>query len=113
PFPGARVGVWVYPPNEMPYLVSYKEHPWPTGALPHQINVTVLRGILVHGTVVEAGNALPVAGAAINHEWNGTNNPFYLDTMKRRENPWPTRGAVSGPDGRFSIVVPPGPGFLI
>jgi hypothetical protein len=77
------------------------------------MNITLLRGILVHGTVVEAGNGQPVAAAAINHEWSGTNNPFYLETMKRRENIWPTRGAVTGPDGRFSIVVPPGPGFLV
>jgi hypothetical protein len=49
----------------------------------------------------------------VSHEWSFENNPFRKAAMALRQNPWPTRGALTRADGRFSIVVPPGPGFLL
>jgi RNA polymerase sigma factor (sigma-70 family) len=113
PFAGENLTISVYPPDETPYLVAKKEFGWPEKKVRHEVDVSLLRGILVRGTVLEAGSGKPVAGASVTHEWGKEDNPFFDGAMKSRENPWPTRGATTRSDGRFSMAVPPGPGFLL
>ncbi len=64
-----------------------------------------MRGAVVRGRLIEDPAGTPVAGG-----WVG-----YVQT--RRGNPRPLRlpeiQAVSGPDGAFTLVVPPGPGHLL
>lgn len=113
PFRGSRMGLRVYPPDDVPYLVPHVQFPWAGDGQRVQRDIFVPRGILVRGTVREADSGRPVAGASVSHEWCHENNPFMKAARGEQLNPWPTRGAVTRADGSYSIAVPPGPGFLL
>ena len=71
PHPGVRFGINVYPPQGTPYLARQtdrsKDITWKAGERVKQVNLRLPRGVLVRGTVMEAGTGLPVVGAAIQY----------------------------------------------
>lgn len=108
PFAGKAFTVTAYAPDGQPYLTTMKGFKWPKGAVKHQLDVKLNRGVLVRGRVIEEGNGKPISRAVVQY-------------VPRRDNPnqrseiiaqW--QGAVStGPDGVFQIIVIPGKGHLL
>lgn len=113
PFPGTQVDVTVYPPAGQPYLHVRKEVRWPGNAAHQQADQSLPRGVMLRGTVTELGTGRPVGGATVSYEWCGKDNAFKKTLMARVGTPKPAEDAATGPDGAFSIVVPPGPGTLL
>jgi hypothetical protein len=71
--------------------------------------MTLPRGVLVRGRVVESGTAAPVAGASIQYVPERANNPHTADDILTG---W--QGTqLSDEHGQFEIVVLPGPGRLL
>ena len=95
PFRGNRMGLRVYPPDDVPYLVPHVQFPWAGDAPLVQKDIFVPRGIIVRGTVREAESGRPVAGASVSHEWCHENNPFMKAARGEQLNPWPTRGVLA------------------
>jgi protocatechuate 3,4-dioxygenase beta subunit len=108
PFPGDYFGITVYPPEGEPYLIRREEFAWPKGKVKHQLNITVPRGVLVRGKVIEAPSGKPVAGASVQFLARIKDNPNLRDDIVTG---WEGR-LVSGADGSFQIAVVPGPGHL-
>ena len=95
------------PPGNEPYLDEQTRVDWPKGALRHTVEIKLSGGIRVRGTITEEGSGKPVASALVAYFQTMRNNPvFRRDQGQRRE-------AVTGPDGKFQIVVPAGPGHLL
>ncbi|HKB03909.1 MAG TPA: sigma-70 family RNA polymerase sigma factor [Gemmataceae bacterium] len=114
PFPrGNQIRMWVYPPAGEPYLSLEQHLKWPADAGTQKLDLPLPRGILVRGTVEEVGTGRRVAGAAVQHEWGFKRNPFQDPLRDRRGTWWKTRDTVTGPDGTFTMAVPPGPGALL
>ena len=72
------------------------------------IDFALPRGVLVRGRVTEARSGRPVAGALVIYSQRRKDNPFY-----RPQDSTPTPRPKAGPDGSFSLAVPPGPGHLL
>ncbi len=113
PHPGIRFGVHVYAPDGTPYLA--RETPlseaieWNAGDVVKHVDMALPRGVLVRGTVVEAGTNAPVANAAIQYHPESANNPNERDGILTG---W--QGIeLSDEQGKFEIVVLPGPGRLL
>ena len=71
--------------------------------------MTLPRGVLVRGKVVEAESGVPIAGATVQYEPEEANNPNYADDILTG---W--QGIqLSNDRGEFEIVVLPGPGHLL
>jgi RNA polymerase sigma factor (sigma-70 family) len=82
--------------DDRPYVWQHAELVWPKGAVRHQLNIALKRGVLVRGKLTEAASGKPVAGALIHdtaHLW--------------------TRTVTSGPDGSFRMAVAKGRGRLL
>jgi RNA polymerase sigma factor (sigma-70 family) len=99
----------VLAPAGEPYLgVAYRVE-WPKGAVRHQVEIKLPRGILVRGVVTEAGSGRQVAGAGVQFRPRGGNGPaspqHVLTGFQRIE--------VTDADGHFAMAVPPGPGYLL
>ncbi len=90
------VAVVAGPPPGGPYLRTWKELTWPDGAVVRQTaDVALARGVIVRGTITEAGTGRPVAGAYVAYDQAN-------------------RGAVvSGRDGTYQLAVPAGKNRLI
>jgi RNA polymerase sigma factor (sigma-70 family) len=112
PFVGTEHTVKVFPPAGAPYLAVEETVAWPAGAATHSADVTVPRGVLVRGTVVEAAAGKPVAGAGIGYAWDHEDNKTPTDRLVRGR-PWDANLVASAVDGSFALVVPPGPGHLV
>ena len=110
PTPGIRFGVTAYPPDGAPYLTRrLPEIDWDDAAKIKQLDVTLPRGVLVRGKVVESENGVPIAGATVQYVPEETNNPNYADDILTG---W--QGIqISNDRGEFEIVVLPGPGHLL
>jgi protocatechuate 3,4-dioxygenase beta subunit len=90
PESGDQLSVNVYPPAGRPYWMKLEEVKWVKGAARHETNVALPRGVLIRGTITEAGTNRPVAGAYV--EYDGG---------------WMHK-AVSGADGSYAYAVPAG-----
>ncbi len=88
--PGSAGFVMIHPPQGQPYQVTTKGFDWPKGAVRHEVEVKLPRGVLLHGKVTEAASGKPVARASVQ---NGGN--------------WSGR-VLTALDGSYSIAVPPG-----
>ncbi len=113
PKPGIRFGVNAYPPDGVPYLA--RQTPlsdairWDTGERVKRVDVTLPRGVLVRGQVVQAGSGVPIAGSSVQYIPETANNPHVSDDILTG---W--QGIqVSDERGQFEIVVLPGPGRLL
>jgi hypothetical protein len=73
------------------------------------VNLALVRGVTVAGTIVETSSGKPVAGADVKHAVFLDNNPFYRREFEVHDG---FTKCLSGPDGRFELTVPPGPGYL-
>jgi RNA polymerase sigma factor (sigma-70 family) len=81
----------VMPPDSEPYLPVETTAEWPKGAVRHELNLTLPRGVLVRGKVTEGASGKPIDGAVI---YDG--GRLWLRWVK------------SGADGTFAIAVAPG-----
>ncbi|MCI0705481.1 MAG: carboxypeptidase-like regulatory domain-containing protein, partial [Planctomycetia bacterium] len=112
PFPGKKLRVWVYPPQEQPYITVSQEVQWPGDEDRGNVDLTVPRGILIRGTVQEAGSGRRIVGAGVHYSWHYTKNPFREIAKTHPGVEWRIRAVRTGSDGGFYLVVPPGPGTL-
>jgi protocatechuate 3,4-dioxygenase beta subunit len=110
PYTGVRFGVTAYPPGGAPYLTRRAgEIKWAAGDTRRTVDVTLPRGVLIRGRVLEAPSGAAVVGASIQYVPERLNNPNTTDDILTG---W--QGIeVSGADGQFEIVVLPGPGRLL
>ncbi|HEY3964109.1 MAG TPA: carboxypeptidase regulatory-like domain-containing protein [Planctomycetaceae bacterium] len=110
PLPGVRFGITAYPPDGVPYLIrEIRDIRHRDGALVKQVDVSLPRGVLVRGRVVESGTTNPIAGVAVQYVPETRNNPNVADDIVTG---W--QGIqLSGMDGAFEIAVLPGPGTLL
>ncbi len=110
PNPGVRFGVTAYPPDGTPYLArSAAEVRWQGGEKSREVDVTLPRGVLVRGHVVESGTSKPVAGASVQYVPERINN-----TLAKNDLVTGWQGIqITGDDGRFDLAVLPGPGRLL
>ncbi len=103
-YPADRAyGVYAYPPEGQPYLITHGSVVWPKGALEQTLNIALPRGVLVHGRVTEEGSGKPIAGAMVDfevrRELNGNNHNSTLTVY-------------SQPDGSFRLGAEPEAGHL-
>ena len=74
--PGVRFRITAYPPDGVPYLIrEVRDIKREDGALVKQVDVSLPRGVLVRGRVVESGTRAPIADAAVQYVPARTNNP--------------------------------------
>jgi RNA polymerase sigma factor (sigma-70 family) len=83
-------------PDDQPYLEVETTADWPKGAVRHEVNVKLPRGVLVRGKVTDSVTGKPIPGAVI---YDGSR--LWLRSVR------------SGPDGTFRIVVAARPGNLL
>jgi hypothetical protein len=113
PHPGNYLAVTAAPPAGEPYLLLTQGFQWPKGkAVKHEVDLKLPRGVVVRGAVTEAGSGKPVTGAHVQFTVFRANNPFYRANVLPNSGRW-DRNLVSGSDGRFEVVIPPGPGALL
>jgi beta-lactamase regulating signal transducer with metallopeptidase domain len=113
PRPGIRFGLTAYPPEGVAYL-GRQTPPgdslrWAARERIKHVDLTLPRGVLVRGRIVEAGSETPVAQAAIQYAPESSNNPNASHDILTR---W-AGIQLSDQEGRFSIAVLPGPGRLM
>ncbi len=89
------------PPEGEPYLPANSAFPWPKAAVEKEIDITLARGVLIHGKVTEQGTGRPVPGAAVQF------------VAKRRPGRSIGGDVRAGEDGSFRVAVPPGQGYLM
>jgi RNA polymerase sigma factor (sigma-70 family) len=112
PHAGSYFTLIAYPPPASAYLPLRKSINWPAAdVVKHRVDLTLLRGIRVRGTVTEKASGKPVAGASVDFTACGDNNPYYDKYIRTLASP--PGPCLSGPDGKFEIIVPPGPGHLL
>ena len=92
-------GIFACPPEGQPYLIAQGRIDWPKGALEQSLDLALPRGVLLRGTVTEAGSGQPVPGAtvAFRYQGQGQNGIDRLETAA---------------DGTFQIGATPSPGSL-
>lgn len=109
-YPGNSQALIVDPPAGTPYQRLRQMIPWARAAR-EQVDVTLPRGILVHGVLTERPSGKPVAGARVQFRPRENNNPFYRREVTGGEEEY-YETAISDTDGRFQLCVLPGPGHL-
>jgi RNA polymerase sigma factor (sigma-70 family) len=108
PSPGNFFHVTAYPPDGEPYLALRRTVHWPKAAVKQHVELKLPRGVLVRGKVTEAGSGKPVAEVSVQYTPRDDNPNQRADILSGWEN-----AAVSGPEGTFSLCVPPGRGHLL
>ncbi|WP_165071187.1 M56 family metallopeptidase [Paludisphaera rhizosphaerae] len=103
----SKLEVTITPPLGSPYLTRFDEFPKPPDATPQTLDLTVPRGVLIEGRVVDR-EGRPIGNATITYR-----------PERRDKPPWGPRnvsgsmaGVSSGADGRFAIAVAPGKGTV-
>jgi RNA polymerase sigma factor (sigma-70 family) len=113
PYPGRYFELTAYPPAGEPYLLMRREINWRQADLVKQeVQLALVRAVLVRGTVIEQSSGKPVAGASVYFEPNRDNNPYFREDVR----PFWVGGenySLSGKDGTFQLGVLPGPGHLL
>ncbi len=110
PNPGIRFGVLAYPPDGSPYLIrQIPDLRWDDkDATVKQVDLSLPRGVLVRGKVVESGTEKPVVGASVQYVPEEANNSHDADDIVTG---WQNI-RLSNDLGQFEIGVLPGPGRL-
>jgi RNA polymerase sigma factor (sigma-70 family) len=103
---GGNFFVMAYAPPGEPYLITRKSFRWEKGQARQTVQMSLRRGVLVRGKVVEAGSGKPVAGARVTYYPRG-----YL-TGSADEKAWRSN-VSSAPDGTFQIPCFAGPCHLL
>ena len=94
------------PPGE-PYLNTEQHLEWPKGAAEQTVNLSLPRGVLIRGKVLESVTGEPISGASV---------VYYPIRRKGLPENLVSRGdssVPSGADGSFSIAVPHGDGHIL
>ncbi|MHC5544745.1 hypothetical protein ACYOEI_41460, partial [Singulisphaera rosea] len=108
--PGDRGSLLAFAPAGSSYLPS-RMTVNATRELGRSVEVKLTRGVIILGRVIEASANKPVGGVAIEYRQQQVDNKYfrveYLAIGASLGN------ALTGPDGTFSLVVPPGPGTLL
>jgi hypothetical protein len=113
PFAGAYHTVIALPPPGTPYLLHSKQVRWPKPDVTKvEVQLSLVRGILVRGQITEKPSGKPVAGASVSYVQNRDNNPFYRTDISTSWDEVQQIG-VSGKDGTFQLPVLPGSGHLL
>jgi hypothetical protein len=110
PYSGVRFGVTAYAPQGAPYLTRRVDDiTWDSGSRTKEVNLKLPRGVIVRGEVLEEESGKPVAGASVQYVPEDVNNPNVREDIVTG---W--RGIeTTDVQGRFQIVVLPGPGRLL
>jgi RNA polymerase sigma factor (sigma-70 family) len=95
-------------PASVPYLNQRVILEWPKGAVRQAVELKLMRGVPVHGTITEEPSGKPVAGALVTYSM-----PRRDDRRLYRDFQSMLCQAVTTADGHFQITVPPGPGHLL
>ncbi len=101
---GDRFALTIIPPQGQPYLGVTKQLDWPKGAVEHSIDITLPRGVVIHGKVTEAGSGASIAEAAVRLL------PHQVRTTTPQDGSMPVS---TKSDGSFQLVTEPGPGHLV
>lgn len=113
PRPGIRFGINAYPPEGAPYLARQtpigSSIKWEPGDTVKHVDVTLPRGVMVRGKIVEMGTDTPVAGASVQYSPEMGNNKNVADDILTG---WQAID-LSNNNGDFAITVLPGPGNLL
>jgi RNA polymerase sigma factor (sigma-70 family) len=104
PAPGDYFRVSAFAPEGQPYLVPQVEFAWTKPAVKEVVDISVPRGVLIRGKVIEAGTSRPLAASTIYFIPVGER----LGVLSGSQTTVASRG-----DGSFQIVVPPGKGHLL
>jgi RNA polymerase sigma factor (sigma-70 family) len=104
PYSGDYFRMRVFPPEGQPYLARELEFAWTKGAVKKDVDLTLPRGVLVHGKVTERGTGRPVAGASVQFVPIKP-PPDIIDGFEAI--------VRSKDDGSFQVAVPPGKGHLM
>jgi RNA polymerase sigma factor (sigma-70 family) len=116
PYPGQLFVVTIHVPPGLPYLSIARNFNWPKGAVRRSVKLTVPRGVLVRGKVVDRTTGKAVAEARVSFEPYRTKQPpsnpkgvrsFYNVHQNYRYS------ALSQADGSYQLVVPAGSGHLL
>ncbi len=102
--PRQYYSIRAYPPEGQPYLIPEHRFEWTKGRVKTTTDISLPRGVLIRGKVVEEGTGRPLAGSSVQFEAN----PRRDDILAA----WQTIVA-SHDDGSFQIAVPPGKGHLL
>jgi hypothetical protein len=105
-YPGTHIVVGTSVPADAPYLAVSPDLPWPKGMVKQRVNLALVRGVLVRGQVTQAVSGKPVAGVRVTFFPQFTENKYYRGDVAGG-------GGESGADGRFRMVIQPGPGTLL
>src|SRR5262249_12460774 len=106
PYEGDSYFVVASPPAGAPYLLASQGVKKTPGVQKQEVNLALRRGILIQGLVKEAPSGKPVAGATVTFPARLGNNPFITRDAQVAD-------AVTDADGKFALVVLPGPGHLL
>lgn len=102
-----------YPPQGVPYLVRQTPFgnaiKWQEGDTVRRVDMSLPRGVLVRGNVVEQPSGKPVSGASVQYIAESANNPNTSDSIVTG---WQAV-QLSDERGEFEIAVLPGPGRLL
>ncbi|HKI20421.1 MAG TPA: sigma-70 family RNA polymerase sigma factor, partial [Isosphaeraceae bacterium] len=95
-------------PASVPYLNQRVILAWPKGAVRQAVELKLMRGVPVRGTITEEPSGKPVAGALVAYSMTRrADRRLYRDFQSM------LCEAVTTADGHFQITVPPGPGHLL
>ncbi|MFO0980864.1 MAG: carboxypeptidase regulatory-like domain-containing protein [Planctomycetota bacterium] len=114
--PGEYLTTYVYPPFGEPYP-SWVEAsaPWPRDAPRKELLVSIPRGILVRGRVVDAESGDGIADAGVEYMIRREMPNRTIDREACHRLYWAAeyRRSLTRTDGSFEIAVMPGAGFLL
>lgn len=112
PYPGRSLTVIVEPPGGVPYLGLMHGLSWPPKEPAEKLQLSLPRGVLLRGRVLEEGSEEPVAGATVESMARTRDNPHSVRT-NRRESIRAKQHTQTAADGTFQQIVLPGPGHLL
>jgi hypothetical protein len=102
--PGRYYSIRAYPPEGQPYLIPEHRFQWTKGTVMTTMDITLPRGVLIRGKVVEEGTNRPLAGSSVQFTANPDRDDIVADSQAI---------VASKDDGSFQIAVPPGKGHLL
>ena len=103
PARGERFQILTAPPDGKKYLQNQRTVTWPKGAVEQSVDLTLTRGAVIRGTVVEEGSGRAVAGASVAFL------ALARDDADRRSR---LSNTVAASDGSFELAVLPRAGHL-
>jgi hypothetical protein len=105
PLSANRYTVAAYAPQGEPYLIATTGFfAWNKGAVEHRVDLSLQRGMVLHGKVTEEGSGRPVGGAVLG---------YVVSSRTPAQSASLTGRPLTRPDGSYTLTVLPKPGTLI